>query len=433
MSVNPPPDPDVSIFNNLYWIPAEGGSILGTNNTFTGTNTFNNDFTLNQYKIHLGTNAGAFGQEPHTIAIGTEASGFGLQGNSSIAIGNGAAVSGQSPNAIAIGADVANAAIQASGAVAIGYGAQTEENENSIAIGYFAQTLGNTATNSIAIGKSAEIGLGATNSIAIGNSVSVGTSSGAVAIGSSTGTGNNESVCIGITNSMTASTTSGSVCIGNNLTTTGGASVNIGTFSTAGSGAVATGYNASATGLYAIAIGRSTAAAFLNAVSIGYQATCTAANQITLGTTISTIRLNTITPLYTAIPTFTSAQVGFISTTSGVDATALNSASATTILTTASMPIGLYTIFVRVTMTSTTASDVGVTINLIDAAAANVIKGQTIINDITAPPLFMSIPYSNSSAQAFTLTGIFNAGGGHNAVIANTGSSLTNVKILRIA
>jgi hypothetical protein len=318
MSVNPPPDPDVSIFNNLYWTPDEGGSILGTNNTFTGTNTFNNDFTLNQSKIHLGSNAVASGQ------------------------------------------------------------------------------------NSIAIGISATTGIGADSSIAIGNSVSVGTNSGAVAIGS-------------------------------DLTTNGGASVNIGTFSTAGSGAISMGYNASATGIYAIAIGRSAAAAFLYAVSIGYQATCTAANQITLGTTISTIRLNTITPLYTAIPTFTSAQVGFISTTSGVNSTALTSAGATTILITASMPIGLYTIFVRVTMTSTHPNDVGVTINLNDAAAANVIKGQTIINSTTAPPLFMSIPYSNSSAQAFTLTGIFNAGVGHNAVIANTGSSLTNVQILRIA
>ena len=244
------------------------------------------------------------------------------------------------------------------------------------------QASARTSTSGVAIGDGAKLGIASNNSIAIGKTATAGTF-------------------------LTAAT--GAIAIGN------GATIGAG-------------------GNNSIAIGNgATAVTFASSVALGASATCTAANQITLGTSSQTIRLNTISPLYATIPTFTSAQVGYISTTSGVDGTALNSAGNTTILTTASMPIGLYTIFVRVTMTSTHPNDVGVTINLNDAAAANVIKGQTIINSTTAPPLFMSIPYSNSSAQAFTLTGIFNAGVGHNAVIANTGSSLTNVQILRIA
>jgi hypothetical protein len=46
--------------------------------------------------------------------------------------------------------------------------------------------------------------------------------------------------------------------------------------------------------------------------AIGYLAQATASNQIVLGTTSETIRYNQVSPLYTTVPTYTSANIGFI-------------------------------------------------------------------------------------------------------------------------
>jgi len=46
--------------------------------------------------------------------------------------------------------------------------------------------------------------------------------------------------------------------------------------------------------------------------AIGYQAQATSSNEIVLGTTSETIRYNQVSPLYTTVPTYTSANIGFI-------------------------------------------------------------------------------------------------------------------------
>jgi hypothetical protein len=46
--------------------------------------------------------------------------------------------------------------------------------------------------------------------------------------------------------------------------------------------------------------------------AIGYNAQATASNEIVLGTTSETVRYNIVSPLYTTVPTYTSANIGFV-------------------------------------------------------------------------------------------------------------------------
>ena len=187
-------------------------------------------------------------------------------------------------------------------------------------------------------------------------------------------------------------------------------------------------------GAGSVAIGPSSnTGGFASCVALGASATCTAANQITLGTTSQTIRLNTISPLYATIPTFTSAQVGFISTTGATDSFPLTSAYQT-IITTPTIPIGVYMMFVKTNVgTSTIGTDVKVGFNLRDAASNLINTGQSVINIPNAPPFFMSVPYYNTTAQTFSLSARILTSGSPTAVIFNGGDDLTNVQILRIA
>jgi len=192
MSVNTPPNPNVSTFNNLYWIDADNAltyaeaskkflkfPIAQGAETLQKT-TINGDFTVNNTILHLGTNSGATAQGANSIAIGHSAgtsqvgttnlaigrsAGASQAVNSNIAIGHQSGASQTASNAIAIG-DLAGAS-QVGECIAIGKNSGASQTfSGAIAIGL--NSGASQSSQAIAIGKDAGFTSQAGNSIAIG-------------------------------------------------------------------------------------------------------------------------------------------------------------------------------------------------------------------------------------------------------------------------
>jgi len=182
------------------------------------------------------------------------------------------------------------------------------------------------------------LGLGATGDfecVCIGHNA---TGSGeAVCIGHNA-IGDEDSVIIGHNNTGD----SDSVVLGhNNTADTDGTSIGHGCDT--GENSTAIGHTATASGENSIAIGRGATTSTHNfSVAIGKDATASGNHEIVLGTTAETIKLNTITPLYTS-PSFSSNQIGY--TYTGQQIITINSTSRTSYTATSIslvMPAGLY-------------------------------------------------------------------------------------------
>jgi hypothetical protein len=199
MSVNTPPNPNVDTFNNLYWIDADTAltyaeaskkflkfPIAQGTETLQKT-TVNGDFTLNNTKIHIGTNSGATSQGALSIAIGSSA-GNASQATRSIAIGNNAGNVNQNQLSVAVG-DSAGFNELPDSAIAIG---------SSAALG--SALVAGCGARSICIGRLAKGGVGGNDSIAIGNNADSSVYTQSVALGYNALNSGNNQICLGTAN-----------------------------------------------------------------------------------------------------------------------------------------------------------------------------------------------------------------------------------------
>ena len=126
MSVNVPPDPNVDLFNNSYWIQDPNSNLNSKYLRFPVAQgaetlqqtTINGDLTLNQDRIHLGNLTQSINPPESAIAIGKEA-GADTQGLDAVAIGFIAGYTDQGIDAVAIGYSSGQTS-QGSSSVAIG-------------------------------------------------------------------------------------------------------------------------------------------------------------------------------------------------------------------------------------------------------------------------------------------------------------------------
>jgi len=87
---------------------------------------------------------------------------------------------------------------------------------------------------------------------------------------------------------------------------------------------------------------KATAANYTTSTALGAGAEITASNQIVLGTTTETVRYNSVSPLYTTTPTYTSANIGYREIVGNSSITSIISASVTTLMTSSTLPVGTY-------------------------------------------------------------------------------------------
>ena len=169
--------------------------------------------------------------------------------------------------------------------------------------------------------------------------------------GITSGTGN---TCFGGFSGKTISTTNTNTAIGESsfFFGTGSDNVMIGNQAGATGTAITSGSRNTFIGTQT----QSTSATITNSTSIGYQAQVTASNQIVLGTASETVicratlQYNKVTPIYTTLPTYTSADIGFIqsATITGPGTTANVIASYT-----AQAGVWLINLFLALTTTTT--------------------------------------------------------------------------------
>lgn len=304
-----------------------GATALGTNSSSSGT-------------ASSALGGGSFASGDNSIAIGdatannTEAIaiGFGAQASGVDSVAIGAGVVNTTANRIQLGT-VAETVIVAGNLNTINtdtygtvFGFETTKptsgsSINNTAFGYragkgFVNTTGsggNTAFGSLALeditttgNSNTAVGYNAGTNITSATTNTIVGASGATSL-----TTGNANTAIGASTSL-SSTTANSVAVGSN--------------STVGTNAVAVGASASASGSQSVVVGRSSSASASNAISIGYNNTCSGADSVIIGTgqtlsTANTIQLGSIndtvrymrvSPLYTTVPTYTSAQIGFI-------------------------------------------------------------------------------------------------------------------------
>lgn len=125
-----------------------------------------------------------------------------------------------------------------------------------------------------------------------------------------TGNGGNTAFgAIALTSITGASTNN--TAIGHNALwgiTTGDGNTQVGMTTTALAGNLTTANNNTLIGHNASVSGTG----ITTSTAIGYNAQATASNEIVLGTTSETVRYNIVSPLYTTVPTYTSANIGFV-------------------------------------------------------------------------------------------------------------------------
>ena len=255
--------------------------------------------------------------------------------------------------------------------------------------------------------------------IHLGTNAGVGQAANAIAIGSNAGlTGQGDSsIAIG---SEAGKLGQGLGCIAI------GTSANSGSIQ--GDNSIAIGVISTETGTECIAIGKNASTStFATSVAIGKNAASTANNQITLGTTTETVRLNTITPLYTIIPTYTSSQIGYSTTVSLGSAGSITNTEAI-IVSTAALPVGVYMVNVKV---SNSAASAGVFATL-RVRLTNITGTIASFGDYVPPSITLSNTYQfsfvyTSTGTLFTLTGQTTGAGLTITTTTNTSISATRI------
>jgi len=144
------------------------------------------------------------------------------------------------------------------------------------------------------------------------------------------------------------------------------------------------------------------------------------------------VNLIKITPLYTTIPAYTSADVGFIHTFSATNGDVIND-TITTYITTSTIPKGVYTFFVRGSVATNSTSLIRTNVSLkVTTGAVLLIQAPAESTNLYSNPANYSIPYLNSTDQTFILTGNRTSGTTGTTSFVNAGERLTYIKILRI-
>ena len=342
----------------LPYLPLPGGTITGL---LTATR-----LALSSTNVALGLSAGASGQSFDSVAMGQHA-GETNQGSNAFAMGAFAGQTSQGNACVALGAN-AGTNNQLSGAVAIGnFAGFTSQGGNAIAIGGSSGYTSQPANN-IAIGLEAGSSQG-TESVAIGyNSGRYQSGTRNTFVGTLSGYNNNlflsgaNNTYLGYnTGSGTVSASySNCVAVGSGALVSGDNAVAIGSGAISASGSVAVGRSATtSTFTNATAIGTSASVSGNNGVAIGNGA-ISGANQITLGSTSvgETVRLNTITPLYSSIPSLTSSQIGYVFTGQSFTRTVLSTNPGEYLITayTLQLPIGVYVITGSFSINNSSAS-----------------------------------------------------------------------------
>jgi hypothetical protein len=364
MATYPPPtetlpefDPGVFSTNDTGLTIAEGKKYFLTFPTAQGTENLINvnvagDLITTKNAHNLG-----FGFQSLQLSTGTDNTAFGYQALKSSTIGNSNSAFGDLalPN-LTGGAGLRNTGVGHQSGLNlqtgldntfVGYnagkgtgGLRTGSSSN---VGVGSDALRDITTGQLNVAVGASAGFAITTG---GSNTAVGHQSGGSLIGGSrntfagwgSGLGINsgtDNVVVGYQVSSSLSTGSNNVLIGSGVDAT----------SSAISNSVALGFNAK--------VGAS------NSVAIGTGVTASTANQIVLGTTAETVLLNSITPLYTTVPTYTSANIGFIQTATitypGTTANTIASYTA---------PAGTWIVNVSLNFTSTTNLNV---INVLNA------------------------------------------------------------------
>jgi FtsZ-binding cell division protein ZapB len=313
MSENQPPDPNVDTFNNLYWLPPEGGSGLSISQAdarylklFAQQSEDMNSFNINNVAlingvdntnlpikalgtgdIQLFTNATAGGAGGTNRLVFrdsgeclADSNGLYIQGatvaQSRIRMGFNAGLTNQGQGSVAIGGE-AGFTSQGSNCVALGNQAGITQGNNAIAIGSIGNTQG---FSSIAIGS------GLSSFSQNSTHIAIGIFAGGSPPGTNLTQSGNSAIAIGyMTNSSGMTQSTGSIAIGRDAGTSqfqqciaigNGAGGN-----QTGTGSIAIGFQAAGslgptnTQLsHSIAIGREAAQTLqsLECIAIGYQA-----------------------------------------------------------------------------------------------------------------------------------------------------------------
>jgi hypothetical protein len=197
----------------------------------------------------------------------------------------------------------------------------TTGSENTC-VGMSARPSTSSTTLVVAIGKNA---IGVSNNTVIGSNAAAGSGNQCVAVGRS-------SSCVG----------ANSVTVGDSATCDGASSVSIGRSTTCN-------------GSNSVSLGASSTCAGSNSVSLGAGVSTATSNTITLGTTTETVRYNKVSPLYSSLPTYTAAEVGYTETISMFFSTA----TATQIGFSTSLPIGTWLFVINLGLTGTFGANEG--------------------------------------------------------------------------
>lgn len=157
-----------------------------------------------------------------------------------------------------------------------------------------------------------------------------------------------------------------------------------------------------------------------NSTAIGYNSKITASNQIVLGTNTETVIIpNTIAYSYTTTPTFTSANIGFISSTSSSEQTFISTER--TIATLSSVPVGVWLFCGYANIFSQTGPNIFTIFRLYGGAtllfSTTNQKPVTASDQFCVPIIFV---VSNTTSQDYTLRVFATAGTVTSGGLANS-------------
>jgi len=250
-------------------------------------------------------------------------------------------------------------------------------------------------------------------------------SSGTSTAGNTTFTGTINSTTI---NTVNSSTVSVGTAVSAQVRT-----VNVGIGNSIGNDDVVLGHTAFCGGSFSVAIGKNATTSYQtyctaigansnvpnpydNSTAIGYGATATASNQVVLGRSTETVIIPnriSFTPSSYSFPFSSNLNLGYYLKTTG-SSTSLTTATITNIVTTASIPIGVWRIDFSIQMTANTAGTITVSRSVVSATTASLTQvdftGSSIrshvsevyaIGDIQI--LTSSFTYNQSTAGALYL------------------------------
>jgi len=167
--------------------------------------------------------------------------------------------------------------------------------------------------------------------------------------------------------------------------------------------------------------------AYSTSTALGSGATIKASNTIVLGTTTETIKYNKAAPLYTSIPTYTNADIGYVEVV-GNTITAITNTEQT-ILTSSSLPIGVYMICCSAQFISASGAT-NVTVTFLVAA----VETKILINSVASGDE-IAVAFSDivklSAASVLTVRVKTSAATTITGLAGNTDD--TNLTIVRIA